>query len=91
MSGSAAASTQSFELHNFSNMDRFKTLFQGTPTYEPIQDEREDDEEEVEEYVDESQSSARFSWVEYSIFLLLGIAMLWAWYVEINSTTITSL
>ena len=25
--------------------------------------------------------SEPFSWLEYSIFLLLGIAMLWAWYV----------
>jgi equilibrative nucleoside transporter 1/2/3 len=26
-----------------------------------------------------------FSWFEYSIFLLLGIAMLWAWYVAPGS------
>lgn len=23
----------------------------------------------------------RFSWIEYFIFLLLGVAMLWSWYV----------
>ena len=23
-----------------------------------------------------------FSWLEYSVFLLLGIAMLWAWYAS---------
>ena len=27
-----------------------------------------------------------FSWFEYCIFLLLGIAMLWAWYVTAAST-----
>ncbi len=25
------------------------------------------------------QENLRFSWLEYSIFLLLGISMLWAW------------
>lgn len=29
----------------------------------------------------EPQEELPFSWVEYSIFILLGIAMLWAWYV----------
>lgn len=27
-----------------------------------------------------------FSWFEYSIFLMLGIAMLWAWYVTSTPT-----
>ena len=27
----------------------------------------------------ESPHKPRFSWLEYSIFLLLGVSMLWAW------------
>jgi len=33
-----------------------------------------------DEYEDEGEP---FSWFEYSIFLLLGVAMLWAWYLTV--------
>ncbi|ERT01861.1 hypothetical protein HMPREF1624_00155 [Sporothrix schenckii ATCC 58251] len=61
------------------------------PDYEPVSDERmplalEDDrhsgyasslmEGELE---DDGGGAAPFSWVEYSIFVLIGVAMLWAW------------
>jgi solute carrier family 29 (equilibrative nucleoside transporter), member 1/2/3 len=40
---------------------------------------------EMEDGDDETLTSIRegvpFSWLEYSIFLLLGVAMLWAWLV----------
>ncbi len=29
----------------------------------------------------ETEDEARFSWTEYFIFALIGVAMLWAWYV----------
>jgi len=40
------------------------------PAYESINDD-EDNQGKV--------PKQRFSWLEYSIFLLLGISMLWAW------------
>ncbi len=30
----------------------------------------------------ESEEEAPFSWVEYAVFALLGVAMLWAWYAR---------
>jgi solute carrier family 29 (equilibrative nucleoside transporter), member 1/2/3 len=33
----------------------------------------------------EGNKRERFSWIDYSIFFLLGIAMLWAWYVAYYS------
>lgn len=29
----------------------------------------------------EDLNERKFSWTEYSVFFLLGIAMLWAWFV----------
>jgi len=37
-------------------------------------------EPEVEQEQDKTEEAEPFSWFEYSIFLLLGVAMLWAWY-----------
>ncbi|KZF21727.1 hypothetical protein L228DRAFT_248457 [Xylona heveae TC161] len=52
-------------------MDRLRRLFRSEPpAYEPI---------EGGEQGDEAQNEEKFSWIEYSIFFLLGIAMLWAW------------
>ncbi len=61
-------------------MDRFRSLFQkgeaDDQEYRPLYDEgvapgpESTDEHDVP-----------FSWVEYGIFGVLGIAMLWAWYV----------
>lgn len=60
-------------------MDRIRNIFQrelSEASYEPLQggSERLDGEQiEAEEQED-------FSWIDYSVFLLLGVAMLWAWY-----------
>ncbi|KAI9823044.1 MAG: hypothetical protein M1832_002698 [Thelocarpon impressellum] len=59
-------------------MDRIRSVFRRRPaqvTYEPLEggSERADGEP-----IDEEDEEP-FSWVEYSIFLLLGVAMLWAW------------
>lgn len=56
-------------------MDRIRKLWQGEQPYEPLEDGTVEGDEH-------SQSSARksgFSYIEYSIFLLLGVSMLWAW------------
>ncbi|GAD95619.1 nucleoside transporter family [Paecilomyces variotii No. 5] len=53
-----------------------------SPEYEPLRDEAQVDEldDDVSVSHDEArQPASGFSWLEYSIFLLLGIAMLWAW------------
>lgn len=62
-------------------MDRFRSFFK----------KREEDQEEYQPLTEESQDGEQipghdedtyipFSWIEYSIFALLGVAMLWAWY-----------
>jgi equilibrative nucleoside transporter 1/2/3 len=76
-------------------MDRLRELVSSRRTYEPLDDEHdamgyerapfiatatsnslENDEDE-----DDPRKSAgpSFSWIEYSVFFLLGVAMLWAW------------
>lgn len=32
-------------------------------------------------YDERAEEAVPFSWLEYGIFALLGVAMLWAWYV----------
>lgn len=55
-------------------MERFRKTFTRS-AYEPVEAGLEDqDDERMEEAL-----RGGFSWLEYSIFLLLGIAMLWAW------------
>jgi equilibrative nucleoside transporter 1/2/3 len=72
-------SQATFELQDLSNMDRIRSLFRPRPDYEPLQNDAERDDESVQDDVDDTASESPFSWVEYAIFLLLGIAMLWAW------------
>jgi hypothetical protein len=58
-------------------MDRIRGLVGSRVAYEPL-------ENEVDPLVDVGEGRKQefgFSWLVYSIFLLLGIAMLWAWYV----------
>lgn len=64
-------------------MDRIRRLWKGEEeeqAYEPLEnsiteaDRREDD----VSFADDD-GKPRFSWLEYSVFLLLGISMLWAW------------
>lgn len=42
-----------------------------------VPDDQYEDEEQLE--VEEEPEGEPFSWFEYSIFLLLGVVMLWAW------------
>lgn len=69
-----------------SNMDRIRNTFKSKPAYEPVNTTDAQDEGDAESYHDGSTDEGfvseyekTFSWVEYSIFMLLGIAMLWAW------------
>ena len=70
------------ELDYLGKRERTRSMNQSGPAYAPLlADDGEEDavsndgsdaDLEIEEYP--------FAWVEYSIFLLLGVAMLWAWY-----------
>lgn len=71
--------SQAFELQQLSNMDRIRGLFRAQPDYEPLQNDTERDDESVESESPDAAVTPTFSWVNYSIFFLLGIAMLWAW------------
>lgn len=66
-------------------MDRIRQIFErenSTPSYEPLEggSERLDG-----EHIDAEEQA--FSWTDYAVFTLLGVAMLWAWYVLIHPTT----
>jgi cytoskeletal protein RodZ len=72
-------------------MDRIRRLF-GQAVYEPLENDEvhnvntyEDGDASVmvdgEEQQLPQKKIAPFSWMAYSVFLLLGVAMLWAWYV----------
>lgn len=56
-------------------MDRLKKLWRGEQGYEPI----ENDSVEGHERDSGADKMHAFSYVDYSIFVLLGISMLWAW------------
>lgn len=56
-------------------MERIRQLFQRETSYEPLEGGSESP--EGEQIVHPKNQS--FSWVDYSVFLLLGVAMLWAW------------
>ena len=67
-------------------MDRLKAIF--TPPkkadeaeYQPLTDDNDTGTLEGSTYtVDDGEvEEVPFSWVEYSIFVLLGVAMLWSW------------
>lgn len=59
-------------------MERLRNVLKqrpSSPAYEPLDDDPD---------INESRQRApkqRFSWLEYNILLLLGISMLWAWYI----------
>lgn len=65
-------------------MNRIRKLVAPSTTYEPLLDNNETNDGDVDDRSiaedGESRLESRFSWLEYSIFFLLGIAMLWAWY-----------
>lgn len=56
-------------------MERLRRLFQRDPSYEPLEGGSESP--EGEQIVHTNHQS--FSWIDYSVFVLLGVAMLWAW------------
>jgi equilibrative nucleoside transporter 1/2/3 len=56
-------------------MDRLRKLWKGEQAYEPLNDGSTEGDGDVRA----DQKEDAFSYVEYSIFLLLGISMLWAW------------
>lgn len=48
--------------------------------YEPLRTSGDDEpRDEVPEVSRESAAQVPFSWFEYTIFALVGVAMLWAW------------
>ena len=73
--------TSLIELGNLSNMDRIKNMFKPRQDYEPIDSDTADTDGNsyVESDAGDVASSAPFSWIEYAIFILQGVAMLWAW------------
>ncbi|KAF2107164.1 nucleoside transporter-domain-containing protein [Lophiotrema nucula] len=56
-------------------MDRLRKLFERRDSYEPLEGGSEGPNGEQIPRPKER----RFSWIVYSVFLLLGVAMLWAW------------
>ncbi|KIX05883.1 uncharacterized protein Z518_03856 [Rhinocladiella mackenziei CBS 650.93] len=80
MPTTARQDQQAFELPELSTMGRIRSLFHSRPEYEPLESapERDGDSTHVAGD-DDSVTEASFSWIEYAIFLLLGVAMLWAW------------
>ena len=68
-------------------MDRLRqALKSGTP-YEHVETEDVPEDGIYEEEQDDISASVEeneFSWLNYTIFLLLGVAMLWAWYATFN-------
>lgn len=65
-------------------MERIRELLQrrGTASYEPLEGGSESPEGEPIEH----PKQETFSWIDYSVFLSLGIAMLWAWFVLLSSS-----
>ncbi len=58
-------------------MERIRKIFtRRAPAYQPLEGGSVDHNGERIEGLNQGD----FSWLEYSVFLLLGIAMLWAWY-----------
>lgn len=64
-------------------MDRVRRLLQHDQPYEPLEGGSETPDGAR---IDEEEDKEPFSWTDYSIFLLLGVAMLWAWYVSHTQT-----
>jgi equilibrative nucleoside transporter 1/2/3 len=57
-------------------MERARRLISDSVAYEPLEDSVEDD---TDTEHPQSQPQSRFSRLEYGVFFLLGISMLWAW------------
>lgn len=62
-------------------MERMRSALKqwsSSPAYEPLDDGTDTAENQHRKH------TQRFSWLEYGIFLLLGISMLWAWYALLS-------
>jgi len=69
-------------------MDRVRGIFSrkaaAEQEYEPLHDGQLEGGDQASSYLEaESEAEAIFSWIEYSIFALIGVAMLWAWYAPL--------
>lgn len=69
-------------------MERIKNMFSASKKgseqeYEPLTDDSATIEGSTYT-VDEDGEEVPFSWFEYYAFLMLGVAMLWAWYVPLS-------
>ncbi|RYP59076.1 hypothetical protein DL769_008692 [Monosporascus sp. CRB-8-3] len=66
---------------NVHNMDRIRSLLPRNktdePEYEPLNEESQSHERTLSSH--NVADDVPFSWIEYGIFTLLGVAMLWAW------------
>ena len=60
-------------------MDRLRKLWTNEQPYEPISSPPPAADEDPNTTPNASPKKPPFSWLDYTIFLLLGIAMLWAW------------
>lgn len=57
-------------------MNRLRRVIQQQDSYEPLEGGSETPDGEQ---IEQRRSQTRFSWIDYGIFLVLGVAMLWAW------------
>ncbi|KAH9819344.1 nucleoside transporter [Teratosphaeria destructans] len=61
-------------------MDRLRRLFKQEPAYQPLEDGMTENDSSLPSTAPPSpHKRPTFSYIEYSIFLLLGVSMLWAW------------
>lgn len=56
-----------------------------TGEYDPLVSHEDEDGERRGSVQSHGAAETPFYWLEYMVFLLLGIAMLWAWYVAIHA------
>lgn len=63
------------------NMDRIRSFFQKREPEQEYAPLTEDSQFLENTRSNEQDHGVPFSWMEYGIFALLGVAMLWAWYV----------
>ncbi|GLI72348.1 hypothetical protein PoHVEF18_000520 [Penicillium ochrochloron] len=66
-------------------MERVRRLFTDRGAYEPLDDSAEVD--AAEDGHDQERALPRFSRLEYSVFFLLGVSMLWAWNMFLAAST----
>jgi len=71
-------------------MERIKSIFSPPNSndgeYEPLNDAFTDDSGTLEgSTYEDHEDESPFLWIEYGIFALVGVAMLWAWYYNPSS------